>query len=60
MTAHDPASLELPPQGLLGDQELNTNQQQSMRAPGPLNVMDGVAGGAASEDTAHLGQLGCW
>lgn len=60
MTAHDPASLELPPQGLLGDQELNTNQQQSMRAPGPLNVMDGAAGGAASEDTAHLSQLGCW
>lgn len=49
MTANDSVSLEPPPQGLLRGPELHTvgsGQQHSTRAPRPLSVMDGAAGGA--------------
>lgn len=67
MTANDSVSLEPPPQGLLRDPELNTvgsGQQHSTRAPRPLSVMGGAAGGggrgtaAAVENTGPMRLLG--
>lgn len=51
---NDSASLELPPQGLLRDQELNTDQEQSTRAPGPVTVADGAGAGAAVDETGPI------